>query len=58
MKGHVSEVLNRHHLRDRTQLVVPAYESGLVRPGGGPGRLRYVDLCWPGPATPPLETPR
>lgn len=34
VKGYVSEVLARHHLRDRTQLVVLAYESGLVRPGG------------------------
>ena len=38
VKGYVSEVLNRHHLRDRTQLVVLAYEAGLVRVGGaGPG---------------------
>ncbi len=34
VKGYVSEVLNRHHLRDRTQLVVLAYETGLVRVGG------------------------
>ena len=34
VKGYVSEVLARHHLRDRTQLVVLAYESGLIRPGG------------------------
>lgn len=33
VKGYVSEVLHRHRLRDRTQLVVLAYESGLVRPG-------------------------
>jgi DNA-binding NarL/FixJ family response regulator len=33
VKGYVSEVLNRHGLRDRTQLVVTAYESGLVVPG-------------------------
>ena len=33
VKGYVSEVLNRHGLRDRAQLVVLAYESGLVRPG-------------------------
>lgn len=36
VKGYVSEVLNQHHLRDRTQLVVLAYESGLVRVGGYP----------------------
>ena len=33
VKGYVSEMLTRHGLRDRTQLVVLAYESGLVRPG-------------------------
>lgn len=33
VKGYVSEVLARHDLRDRVQLVVLAYESGLVRPG-------------------------
>jgi DNA-binding NarL/FixJ family response regulator len=33
VKGYLSEVLTRHDLRDRTQLVVAAYESGLVRPG-------------------------
>jgi len=33
VKGYLSEVLTRHALRDRTQLVVLAYESGLVRPG-------------------------
>ena len=35
VKGYLSEVLARHSLRDRTQLVVLAYESGLVRPGQG-----------------------
>ncbi|WP_183098190.1 response regulator transcription factor [Nocardioides pelophilus] len=34
VKGYVSEALNRNGLRDRTQLVVAAYESGLVVPGG------------------------
>ena len=33
VKGYVSEVLAKYDLRDRTQLVVLAYESGLVRPG-------------------------
>jgi len=29
VKGYVSEVLNRHHLRDRTQLVCPPTNPGL-----------------------------
>ncbi|WP_345752321.1 response regulator transcription factor [Microbacterium rhizophilus] len=33
VKGYLSDVLVRHGLRDRTQLVVLAYESGLVAPG-------------------------
>ena len=33
VKGYVSEMLARHQLRDRTQLAVLAYESGLVLPG-------------------------
>jgi len=40
VKGYVGEVLARHGLRDRTQLVVLAYESGLVRPGSGQGSVR------------------
>ncbi len=34
VKGYVSDVLVQHRLRDRTQLVVLAYESGLVTVGG------------------------
>lgn len=32
-RTHVSRILAKCHVRDRTQLVVLAYESGLVRPG-------------------------
>lgn len=35
-KTHVSRVLSKLHARDRAQLVVIAYESGVVAPGSGP----------------------
>ena len=33
VKGYVSDILIQLGLRDRTQLVIAAYESGLLRPG-------------------------
>jgi DNA-binding NarL/FixJ family response regulator len=35
VKSHVGRLLDKFACRDRTQLVVAAYETGLVRPGGG-----------------------
>ena len=37
-KTHVSRILTKLGARDRAQLVVIAYETGLVSPGGGPSR--------------------
>lgn len=37
VKGYVSDILGEHGLRDRAQLVVLAYESGVVTPGRAAG---------------------
>jgi DNA-binding NarL/FixJ family response regulator len=36
VKTHVGRILAKLHLRDRAQVVVTAYESGLVALGDGP----------------------
>ena len=36
VKTHVGRILNKLQLRDRTQVAVFAYETGLVRPGDPP----------------------
>lgn len=45
-KTHVSRILTKLGARDRTQLVVMAYESGVVRPGDDPGRPPPSNPAW------------
>jgi DNA-binding NarL/FixJ family response regulator len=33
IKSHVARILDKLHLRDRTQVIVYAYETGLIQPG-------------------------
>ena len=37
VKTHVASILRKLGLRDRTQVAVAAYQSGLVRPNSPPG---------------------
>ena len=39
-KTHVSRIMTKLDARDRAQLVVLAYESGMVNPGWVTGRVR------------------
>ncbi|GAB1823716.1 response regulator [Herbidospora sp. RD11066] len=39
-KKHVSRIMGKLHCRDRAQLVITAYETGLVTPDPGAGRRR------------------
>jgi DNA-binding NarL/FixJ family response regulator len=39
VKTHVARILAKLELRDRVQLVVAAYESGVVQPGGQAGAV-------------------
>jgi len=44
VKTHVGRILTKLDLRDRTQVVVTAYESGLITPGEAP--WRSPPQCW------------
>ena len=47
VKGYVSDILLQLGLRDRTQLVIAAYESGLLHPGGDGGHVAASDRVPP-----------
>jgi len=38
VKGHVSNILSKLHLADRTQVAVFAWQKGIVRPGQSEGQ--------------------
>lgn len=52
VKTHVSHILNKLRVPDRTQAVIAAYDSGLIRPGDPHTKNRGE-----GPTPPPPNTP-